>query len=112
MSNIFIDRPIFAWVLAIIVMIGGLGALTALPIAQYPDIAPTQINVRPNYPGASAEILENSVTQVLEQSLTGLDGMLYFSSQSSSRGQASISVIFAKGVDPDIAQVQVQNQIQ
>jgi multidrug efflux pump len=112
MSRIFIDRPIFAWVLAIIVMIAGVGALMSLPIAQYPDIAPAQINVRVNYPGASAETVENSVTQVLEQSLTGLDGMLYFSSTSSSRGQAQISVIFAKGTDPDIAQVQVQNQVQ
>ncbi|MET0240398.1 MAG: efflux RND transporter permease subunit [Sphingobium sp.] len=112
MSRIFIDRPIFAWVLAIIVMIGGIGALFGLPIAQYPDIAPTQINVRATYPGANAQAVENSVTQVLEQSLTGLDGLLYFSSQSSSRGQANISVIFVKGTDPDIAQVQVQNQIQ
>ena len=111
MSRIFIDRPIFAWVLAIIVMLGGLGALRALPVAQYPDIAPVQINVRANYPGASAQALENSVTQVLEQSLTGLDGMLYFSSQSSSRGQVLITVIFAKGTNPDTAQVQVQNQV-
>jgi len=112
MSRIFIDRPIFAWVLAIIVMLAGLGSMLSLPIAQYPDIAPPQINVRATYPGASAETIENSVTQVLEQSLTGLDGMLYFSSQSSSRGQSNISVIFDKGVDPDIAQVQVQNQVQ
>ena len=111
MSRIFIDRPIFAWVLAIIVMLGGIGALRLLPIAQYPDIAPVQINIRATYPGASAQVLENSVTQVIEQSLTGLDGMLYFNSQSSSRGQASISVIFAKGTNPDTAQVQVQNQI-
>ena len=112
MSRIFIDRPIFAWVLAIIVMVGGIGALFGLPIAQYPDIAPTQINIRATYPGANAATLENSVTQGLEQSLTGLDGMLYFSSQSSSRGQVTIAVIFAKGTDPDIAQVQVQNQVQ
>ena len=112
MSRIFINRPIFAWVLAIIVMLGGLGALFSLPIAQYPDIAPVEVNIRANYPGASAETIENSVTQVLEQQLTGIDGLLYFSSQSSSRGQARISVIFAKGTDPDIAQVQVQNQIQ
>ncbi len=111
MSRIFIDRPIFAWVLAIIVMLGGLGALFSLPIEQYPDIAPTQVNIRASYPGASAETIENSVTQVLEQQLTGIDGLLYFSSQSSSRGQASITAIFAKGTDPDIAQVQVQNQI-
>lgn len=112
MSSIFINRPIFAWVLAIIVMLGGLGAIYSLPIEQYPDIAPTQVNISANYPGASAETIENSVTQVLEQQLTGIDGLLYFSSQSSSRGQASITAIFAKGIDPDIAQVQVQNKIQ
>jgi len=113
MSEIFINRPIFAWVLAIVVMIAGIGGLLSLPIAQYPDIAPTQVNVRASYPGASAETVENSVTQILEQAMTGLDGMLYFSSQSSSRGgQASVSVIFNTGVDPDIAQVQVQNQVQ
>jgi len=112
MSRIFIERPIFAWVLAIIVMLAGLGALRLLPIEQYPDIAPTNVNINVSYPGASAETIENSVTQVLEQQLTGLDGLLYFSAQSSSRGQASISVTFAKGTDPDIAQVQVQNKIQ
>ncbi|ENY82160.1 efflux RND transporter permease subunit [Sphingopyxis sp. MC1] len=111
MSRIFIDRPIFAWVLAIVVMLGGLGALFSLPIEQYPDIAPTQVNIRASYPGASAETIENSVTQVLEQQLTGIDGLLYFGSQSSSRGQATITAIFAKGTDPDIAQVQVQNKI-
>lgn len=112
MSRIFIERPIFAWVLAIIVMLGGLGALRLLPIEQYPDIAPTQVNIRASYPGASAETIENSVTQVLEQQLSGLDGLQYFSSQSSSRGQATISAVFSKGTDPDIAQVQVQNAIQ
>jgi len=111
-SRIFIDRPIFAWVLAILVMLAGIGALTRLPIEQYPDIAPTQVNVRASYPGASAETVENSVTQILEQQLTGIDGLLYFSSQSNSRGGASISVTFEKGTDPDIAQVQVQNRIQ
>jgi multidrug efflux pump len=111
MSRIFIDRPIFAWVLAIVVMLGGLGAVLALPVAQYPDIAPVQVNVRASFPGASAQTLETSVTQVIEQSLTGLDGMLYFSSQSSSRGAATITVVFAKGTDPDTAQVQVQNQV-
>lgn len=112
MSRLFIERPIFAWVLAIIVMLGGVGALFSLPIEQYPDIAPTQVNIRASYPGASAQTIENSVTQVLEQQLTGIDGLLYFSSQSSSRGQASITAIFEKGTDPDIAQVQVQNKIQ
>ena len=112
MSRLFINRPIFAWVLAIIVMLGGIGALFSLPIEQYPDIAPTQVNIRASYPGASAEAIENSVTQILEQQLTGIDGLLYFSSQSSSRGQANITAIFEKGTDPDIAQVQVHNKVQ
>lgn len=112
MSRIFIDRPIFAWVIAIMVMLSGIGAIFSLPIAQYPDVAPPQVNVRASYPGASAEALQNSVTQVLEQALTGIDGLLYFSSSSSSRGQASISATFEKGTDPDIAQVQVQNAMQ
>ena len=112
MSRIFIERPIFAWVLAIIIMLGGIGAIFALPVAQYPDVAPTQINVRASYPGASAETIESSVTQVIEETLTGLDGLLYFSSTSSSRGQVSIQAVFDKSVDPDIAQVQVQNKVQ
>ncbi|MCJ2177509.1 efflux RND transporter permease subunit [Novosphingobium album (ex Hu et al. 2023)] len=112
MSRIFIDRPIFAWVLAIVVMLAGIGALKFLPNEQYPDIAPTQVNIRATYPGASAETIENSVTQIIEQQLTGIDGLLYFSSQSSNRGQATISAVFAKGTDPDIAQVQVQNKVQ
>src|SRR5438270_10287056 len=93
-------------------MFGGIGAIFALPVGQYPDVAPTQINVRATYPGASAETLESSVTQVLEQTLTGLDGLLYFSSSSSSRGQVSITAVFDKRVDADIAQVQVQNKVQ
>jgi len=111
MSRIFIDRPIFAWVIAIIIMLMGLGAIFSLPVAQYPDVAPTQINVRASYPGASAATLESSVTQVLERQLTGIDGLLYFSSSSSARGQVNINAVFQKGVDPDIAQVQVQNKI-
>ncbi len=112
MSLIFINRPIFAWVIALITMMGGLLAIFGLPIAQYPDIAPPQVNIRASYPGANAATLQNSVTQVIEQTLTGVDGLLYFSSQSSSRGQVTINATFAKGVDPDIAQVQVQNQVQ
>src|SRR6476620_3417706 len=112
MSRLFIDRPIFAWVIAIIIMLMGIGAIATLPVAQYPDVAPPQINVRATYPGASADTLQNSVTQVLERQLTGIDGLLYFQSSSSSRGQVSISATFAKGTDPDIAQVQVQNQAQ
>src|SRR3954468_7987640 len=112
MSRIFIERPIFAWVLAIIIMLGGIGAIFALPVGQYPDVAPTQISIRATYPGASAETLENSVTQVLEQELTGLEGLLYFSSSSTSRGSASVTAVFDKSVNADIAQVQVQNKVQ
>jgi multidrug efflux pump len=112
MSRLFINRPIFAWVLAIIVMLAGIGAITQLPIAQYPDVAPPQVNIRATYPGASAETVENSVTQILEQQLSGIDGLLYFSSTSSSRGSVGITAVFAKGTDPDTAQVQVQNRVQ
>src|SRR4051795_10962606 len=93
-------------------MLMGIGAIAALPVAQYPDVAPPQINVRATYPGASADTLQNSVTQVLERQLTGIDGLLYFQSSSSSRGSVSISAIFQKGIEPDIAQVQVQNKVQ
>jgi len=112
LSRVFIDRPIFAWVLAIITMMAGVGAIMGLPIAQYPDVAPPQVSIRATFPGASAQTLQNSVTQVIEQQLTGIDGLLYFSSSSSSRGQVTISATFDKGTDPDIAQVQVQNQVQ
>ena len=111
-SRIFIDRPIFAWVIAIVIMLGGVGALMTLPIEQYPDIAPTSINIRANYPGASADSVESSVTQVIEQQLSGIDGLIYFSSSSSSAGSAGITATFAKGTNPDIAQVQVQNKVQ
>ena len=110
-SRIFIDRPVFAWVLAIIVMLAGVGAILSLPIAQYPDVAPPQVSIRATFPGANAQTLQNSVTQVIEQQLTGIDGLLYFSSSSSSRGSVSITATFEKGTDPDIAQVQVQNQV-
>lgn len=112
LSRIFIDRPILAWVLATIVMLCGIGAIQGLPIAQYPDIAPPQVNISANYPGASAEATQNSVTQIIEQSLNGIDGLLYFQSSSDARGRANITATFTKGTDPDIAQVQVQNQIQ
>src|SRR4051812_37907008 len=108
MSKIFIDRPIFAWVIAIIIMLIGAGSIFTLPVEQFPDIAPPTVNIRASYPGASAETLETSVAQVIEQQLTGIDGLLYFTTNSSSRGQVSISVTFDKGIDPDIAQVQVQ----
>ncbi|HWW64083.1 MAG TPA: efflux RND transporter permease subunit [Sphingomonadaceae bacterium] len=107
----FIERPIFAWVLAIMVMALGTIAVFTLPVAQYPDIAPPTINVRANYNGASAKTVEDSVTQILEQQLSGIDNMLYFSSTSSSSGQARITITFAKGTNPDTAQVQVQDRV-
>lgn len=111
MAKFFIDRPIFAWVIAIIIMLAGAISLTTLPVQQYPSIAPPEIRISANYPGASAQTLEDSVTQVIEQNMTGLDGMLYMSSQSNSSGNVSIKITFAPGVDPDIAQVQVQNKL-
>src|SRR3954470_7110405 len=111
-SRTFIDRPVLAWVISILVMMGGLAAIRLLPVEQYPDIAPPAINVRANYPGASAETLESSVTQILEQQLTGLDNLIYFSSSSSSNGSATVTLTFDQGVDADIAQVQVQNKVQ
>ena len=111
-SRVFIDRPIFAWVIAIVIMLAGAGALYSLPVEQYPDIAPTSINVRATYPGASADTVESSVTQIIEQQLTGIDGLIYFSGSSNSSGSASLTATFAKGTDPDIAQVQVQNKVQ
>ncbi|MDO7835479.1 efflux RND transporter permease subunit [Sphingobium sp. HBC34] len=112
LSRYFIDRPIFAWVIAIGIMLAGIGAMLSLPVAQYPDIAPPGVSVSATYPGASAETVETSVTQVIEQQLTGIDGLMYFSSSSSATGRAQISVTFQKGTDPDTAQVQVQNKVQ
>ncbi|MBA3896219.1 MAG: efflux RND transporter permease subunit [Sphingomonadaceae bacterium] len=112
MSRVFIDRPIFAWVTAIIIMMLGAGGILILPVEQYPDIAPPSVGIRANYPGASAETVESSVTQIIEQQLTGIDGMLYFSSSSSASGSVSITVTLDKSVNADIAQVQVQNKVQ
>lgn len=112
MSRFFIDRPIFAWVIAIVIMLAGVLAIPNLPINQYPDIAPPTVSISANYPGASAKTVEDSVTQIIEQKMTGLDGLLYFSSTSSSSGSANISLSFEAGTDPDIAQVQVQNKLQ
>lgn len=111
MSRYFIDKPIFAWVLAIIVMLAGILAIKSLPIAQYPAIAPPAISITANYPGASARTLEDSVTQVIEQRMKGLDGLLYMSSTSESNGSASLKLTFSADTDPDIAQVQVQNKL-
>ena len=112
LSKFFIDRPIFAWVIAIVIMLLGSMSVVSLPVAQYPQIAPPQVRISAIYPGASSGTVENTVTKVIEQNLTGLDGFLYMSSTSDSYGQASISVTFEKGTDPDIAQVQVQNKLQ
>jgi HAE1 family hydrophobic/amphiphilic exporter-1/multidrug efflux pump len=111
MAKFFIDRPVFAWVIAILIMLAGGLALRTLPVAQYPDVAPTTISVMANYPGASAQAVENSVTQIIEQQMTGLDGLDYVNSTSSSDGSASITLAFRPGTDPDIAQVQVQNKL-
>ncbi|MBC8056816.1 MAG: efflux RND transporter permease subunit, partial [Rhizobiales bacterium] len=107
-----IDRPILAWVLAIVIMLAGAGAILTLPIEQYPDVAPPQVNIRATYTGASAATLESGVTQVIEQQLTGIDGLIYFTSTSSAEGQVTIAVTFEKGTDPDTAQIQVQNKVQ
>ena len=112
MARFFIDRPIFAWVIAIVIMLaGGLSILT-LPVSQYPAIAPPAIAINAAYPGASAKTVEDSVTQVIEQKLTGLDNLLYMSSQSDSYGRATVTLTFDAGTDPDIAQVQTQNKLQ
>lgn len=111
MARFFIDRPIFAWVIAITIMLGGLLSIFSLPLKQYPDIAPPTISVSATYTGASAETVQNSVTQILEQQMTGLDNLLYMSSSSSSSGSASITLTFAAGTDADTAQVQVQNKV-
>jgi multidrug efflux pump len=111
MSRFFIDRPIFAWVLAIVVMLAGILAIKSLPVAQYPSIAPPAISIQANYPGASARTLEDTVTQVIEQKMKGLDGLLYMSSTSESNGSATLTLTFSADTDPDIAQVQVQNKL-
>src|SRR3954469_7080739 len=111
-SRIFIDRPVLAWVISILIMLGGVAGIRLLPVEQYPDIAPPSVNVRASYPGASAETLESSVTQIIEQQLTGIDGLIYFSSSSSANGSATVTLTFEQGTDADIAQVQVQNKVQ
>ncbi|MGB1465047.1 MAG: efflux RND transporter permease subunit, partial [Alcanivorax nanhaiticus] len=112
MARFFIDRPIFAWVIAIIMMMAGALAIYTLPIEQYPTVAPPAVTISGNYPGASAKTVEDSVTQVIEQQMNGIDNLMYMSSSSDSFGNAQISLTFAPGTDPDIAQVQVQNKLQ
>lgn len=112
MAQFFIHRPIFAWVISLVIMLAGVITLTNMPIAQYPTIAPPTVTIAATYPGASAETVENTVTQIIEQQMNGLDGLRYISSNSAGNGQASINLNFEQGIDPDIAQVQVQNKLQ
>jgi len=112
MSRFFIDRPIFAWVIAIVIMLAGILSITTLSISQYPQIAPTTVRVSANYSGADAQTVENSVTKVIEQGMTGIDNLDYMTSTSTATGQASISLTFTNKADPDVAQMQVQNKLQ
>jgi len=112
MARFFIDRPIFAWVIAIVIMLAGALSIMRLPISQYPEIAPPSVQITSKYPGASAKTIEDSVTQIIEQNMSGLDKLLYMNSQSSSSGSVTITLTFEAGADPDIAQVQVQNKLQ
>jgi len=111
MPRFFIDRPIFAWVIAIVIALAGALAILQLPISQYPQIAPPSVSISATYPGASAQTVEDTVTQVIERQMTGLDNMLYMSAQSDSSGSSTITITFAQGTDPDVAQVQVQNKL-
>jgi hydrophobe/amphiphile efflux-1 (HAE1) family protein len=111
-ARYFIDRPIFAWVIAIVLMLAGVLAIRTLPISQFPDIAPPSVQISATYPGADAQTLENTTTQIIEQQMRGIDNLRYFSSSSSSAGLVTITLTFEQGTDPDIAQVQVQNKLQ
>lgn len=112
MARFFIDRPIFAWVIAILIMLAGVLAIKGLPIAQYPSIAPPTVVITAFYPGASAKTMEDTVTQVIEQRMTGIDHLRYISSSSDSFGNATVTLTFNAEADADIAQVQVQNKLQ
>ncbi|MDH0704946.1 efflux RND transporter permease subunit [Pseudomonas sp. GD03862] len=112
MSRFFIDRPVFAWVIALVVMLAGALSILKLPVNQYPSIAAPAIGIQVNYPGASARTVQDTVVQVIEQQLNGIDGLRYMSSDSTSDGRMSLTVTFEQGTDPDIAQVQVQNKLQ
>ncbi|MBP7342465.1 MAG: efflux RND transporter permease subunit, partial [Syntrophaceae bacterium] len=112
LSKFFLDRPVFAWVIAIVIMSVGILAIYNLPISQYPQMAPPTIAISASYPGSSAETVENSVTQVIEQKMTGLDNMIYMSASSDSAGGSRLELTFAPGTDPDIAWSKVQNKVQ
>ncbi|MBG6071165.1 multidrug efflux pump subunit AcrB [Polaromonas sp. CG_9.7] len=112
MAHFFINRPIFAWVLAIVIMLAGALSISTLPVEQYPDIAPPRVSINANYNGASAEAVENSVTQVIEQQLTGLDNLLYMESSSDASGRSRTTLTFNPDTNTDVAQVQVQNKLQ
>ena len=112
MAKFFIDRPVFAWVIAIVLMMAGALAVYTLPVAQYPLIAPPQISITVTSPGASAQTVQDTVVQVIEQQMNGIDGLIYMSSQSNSDGSMEIDLTFRQGTSPDIAQVQVQNKVQ
>ncbi|MDO7835415.1 efflux RND transporter permease subunit [Sphingobium sp. HBC34] len=111
MARYFIDRPIFAWVIAIVIMLAGLLAIRSLPVAQFPEIAPPAVTIQTSYPGANAQTLESTTTQIIEQQLKGIDNLRYFSSTSDGAGNLNITLTFEQGTDPDIAQVQVQNKL-
>src|SRR5512139_238631 len=112
LSRFFLGRPVFAWVIAIVMMLSGALAIFNLPVAQYPPIAPPSISIRAMYPGAAAKTVEDSVVQIIEQKMTGLDRMLYMDSTADSAGSAYITLTFAPGTDPDIAWAKVQNKLQ
>ena len=112
MARFFIDRPVFAWVISIIIMLAGLLSISKLPIAQYPEVAPPSVSISASYPGASAQTVQDTVIQIIEQNLTGIDNVQYMSSNSESSGRGDITLTFESGTDPDIAQVQVQNKLQ
>ncbi len=112
MAKFFIDRPVFAWVISIIIMLAGVLSIAKLPIEQYPQVAPPSVSISANYPGASAQTVQDTVTQIIEQGLTGIDNVQYMSSTSESSGRGEVTVTFMAGTDPDIAQVQVQNKLQ
>jgi multidrug efflux pump len=111
MAKFFIDRPVFAWVIALFILLGGALAITVLPVSQYPTIAPPSIVVTANYPGATAQVLDDAVTSVIEQEMNGADGLQYVESSSEASGAVTITVTFVPGTNPDLAAVDVQNRI-